>query len=96
MKIPTFKESYNKIVNAYLNDQLVPCSPCACFVGNLLNNRKTWIQVRGLDFVVDNKKTEYVEEGKACILEQGGGFYTPEDIIGMEALFMKSIYGDLR
>jgi len=42
MKTPTFREQYNKIVGAYLRDELKPLNSCACFVGNLLNNTAGW------------------------------------------------------
>lgn len=44
METPTFKEQYNKIVNAYLKGELNPWDGCACFVGNLLNNNKLAIR----------------------------------------------------
>jgi len=91
---PNFITQYNKIVNAYLKNELKPCLPCACFVGNLLNNTREWIQARGLDFEVLNSQDLWIKEGKSCILEEGGGVYTPEDIFKLESNFMKCIYGE--
>lgn len=43
---PTFNEQYNKIVTAYMKNELDPFSNCACFVGNLINNRPEWSLIR--------------------------------------------------
>lgn len=39
---PTFQEQYNKIVSAYMKNELKPFDNCACFIGNLLNGKRSW------------------------------------------------------
>lgn len=39
---PTFQEQYNKIVSAYMKNELKPFDNCACFIGNLLNGKRYW------------------------------------------------------
>ena len=95
MKTPTFKEQFDKIVNAYLKNELEPVNPCGCFIGNLLNNKSSWIQVRDIRFNIEKDLNRpYVKGGVECIFSESNGLYTPEEIIGMEAIFMKTIYGE--
>lgn len=42
MEQPTYKEQYDKIVRAYLRNELEPFENCACFIGNLLNGTTMW------------------------------------------------------
>ncbi len=72
MKNPTFLEQYNKIVNAYLKNELNPMKPCGCFVGNLLNNSREW-------------SLSSIEE---CVKKEANGFYTVEEIEKLEREFM--------
>ena len=43
---PTFQDQYNKIVKAYMKNELNPFKSCACFIGNLLNEKYDWGRVR--------------------------------------------------
>ena len=45
----TFQEQYNKVVKAYMENELRPMRSSSCFVGNMLNNRCEWIHLRKLE-----------------------------------------------
>lgn len=86
----TFREQFDKLVKAYMNDKVRPWDACACFVGNLLNNTNSWAYCReaGLWGVVElNPDPETIES----ILIEGDGTYTPHEILSLEECFMKSI-----
>jgi len=74
MKNPTFKEQYDKIVTAYLKNELNPMSCRACFVGNLLNNNNAW--------------AGYGLNAEECIQKEVNGFYSVVDIRRLESEFM--------
>lgn len=38
----TYKEQFDKLTRAYINDEVQPFENCACFVGNLLNKNAMW------------------------------------------------------
>jgi hypothetical protein len=42
----TYREAYDRIVDAYFKDQLNPFQSCACFIGNLLGSQ-IWSACRG-------------------------------------------------
>jgi hypothetical protein len=79
MKIPTFKEQYDKIVTAYMKDRLTPMDPCACFVGNLLNGSKEWFDFGG------HVATGGYTARELCRLEtvfMGSGPFDPDGSVG--------------
>lgn len=96
MKTPTFREQYDKIVGAYLRNELKPLTPCACFIGNLLNKNPNWASARDfkgfdnpvIDFVIDKNG---LEVGVFCIKTESCGLYSVEEIISLEKLFLQTI-----
>ena len=69
-----FKQQFDKIVGAYLRNELNPMHSCACFVGNLLNNNNNW------NF---GGKT-----AKDCLLKEANNLYTMDEIKELEHEFM--------
>lgn len=92
---PTFREQYDKIVGAYLRDELDPWSACGCFVGNLLNNAVHWtgckigITIAPAAYLPLGVKTMQAR-GCQIVLEESGGLYTPIEIIELEDNFLYS------
>lgn len=92
-----FIESYNKIVNAYLKDELEPLNACACFVGNLLNNSLHWgttcssenYQYLGTFNDVKPQRRSYHID---VIRKESNNFYTSDDITRLEYNFLHA-YG---
>lgn len=80
MENPRFIDQYNKIVRAYLRDELRPMDPPSCFVGNLLNGNGDWIFFRRI-------WGEYSERGIDCLME-ANRFYTAMEILDLEKIFM--------
>lgn len=108
MKRPTFREQFEKIVGAYLHDELNPWSGCGCFIGNLLNRETAWQGIRkntGLGreagFSLCNPSDyksigkQYFEIAIACVAKEGCGLYTPQQIIDMENNFLYA-HGQLK
>ena len=90
----TFKEQYDKIVDAYFGNRLEPFNGCACFVGNLLNNRSAWQLVRKWNYEGKGKITEdllHYTAGLNCIVKNSQGFYSPSDIVRIENNFLAKI-----
>lgn len=80
MKNPTFREQFiNKIVGAYLGDELNPMSNCACFVGNLLNGCNNWRHLRW------NRSNE---DGLKVLQDEANNLYTPLEICELECSFL--------
>lgn len=42
MKKLTYKEAYDKIIEAYFKDEIIPLNPSFCFCGTLCNNTHEW------------------------------------------------------
>lgn len=97
MKTPTFIEQYDKIVTAYLKNELDPFLCKACFVGNLLNNMEEWLECRVLDQMTKPRRTFdfYFDMGKRCIDNQSNGLYTPNEIIELERNFLTVLLTNL-
>jgi hypothetical protein len=95
MNNPTFQEQYNKIVDAYYKDELVPYANCACFVGNLLNNDDNWALGRGNKFGTTNRRWESITEAEQCIKKNANGFYTLQEILALEMIFMDTLHKNL-
>lgn len=79
MNNPRFIDQYNKIVGAYLRDELRPMDSCACFVGNLMNGRSTW------RYLQLNRTNAY---GLICLEMEANNFYTAEEVCQLEEIFM--------
>lgn len=99
MKTPTFREQYDKVVGAYLRNELNPGDACACFIGNLLNKDGNWVDIRGLKSPTDyypfklhtgeDTTKWYYASSTACIFAQSNGLYNPKDIFDMESNFLE-------
>src|SRR6478752_3595352 len=85
---PTFTEQYDKIVGAYLKNELNEMDPCACFIGNLLNNTTGWSKLRDVDFSNHGLAQPFqpISEG---LRDPEYQFYTMEEICLMENNFLK-------
>lgn len=87
----TFKEAFDRITTAYLNNELHPYDNCACFVGNLLNGDELWSCCRynyGIAGKVCNVDEEEYQQDIHLI--RGSG-YTPSEIMYMENNFLTII-----
>src|SRR5689334_19142457 len=94
---PTFRQQYDKIVGAYLRNQLSPSDNCACFIGNLLNGRSTWAAARRYhDHPEDWRSTTtqwsvddlLVDQSEECVKEQSSGLYNLLEIYNLESIFI--------
>ena len=90
MKIPTFRESYDKIVNAYLRDELKYKNSCACFVGNLLNNSYQWGTCKYKGALAEGP---FTKEELDTVRRESNGFYNEDDIKSLECNFMTLMSG---
>lgn len=89
MKNPTYREQFNKIVRAYLRNELSPMNSCACFIGNLLNGRSEWGLLRHFS------SEHNIQDALKCLKEEANNFYSPEDIQQLECTFMSWGIGDI-
>lgn len=97
---PTFKQQYDKIVGAYLRNELMPFYDCACFVGNLLNNNGDWFDARkttdGTTFgspIVCIIPDQYAINNRGAletIQKEGHGLYSIADICSIEQNFLRT------
>lgn len=92
----TYQQQYDKLSYAYIEGKVDPLDPCACFIGNLLNNQTEWSGIRDLCSVpISSKLADYpphmVRNAENCIAIQSDNLYTPEDIIALEMCFLESI-----
>lgn len=88
---PTYSEQWQKITSAYLNDKLNPYHPCACFIGNLLNNQMYWIDGRDGGCFIPNHRRDGYMKAIGIIKEESGGLYSPKEIYLMEKNFLSVI-----
>lgn len=102
MTQPSFRSQYDKIVGAYLRNELNPSLCEACFVGNLLNGKTKWANGRDVSTgkVIQKDLTTYydlldktrvmadIEETKECLLEEAGGLYTQQEVVTLERTFL--------
>lgn len=96
---PTFKQQYDKIVGAYLRNELDPHNGCACFVGNLLNKNREWEKIRvpyaGSHYLDTHFKSRLVPErqnymiGEACVKSLSNNLYSAEDVRQLEQNFLQ-------
>lgn len=93
----TFEKQYNKIVTAYMKEELDPLSACGCFIGNLLNNNKIWALCRDYDnrpsFLgpISIIKEELFED---ILKEEANNFYSPKEIVYLEKVFLTALGGN--
>lgn len=83
MENPRFIDQYNKIVKAYLRCELSSTKAGACFVGTLMNNCSEW---RFFRYGLINPHNH--EQAVECLTYQANGFYSPEELMGLEDTFM--------
>lgn len=81
MNRPTYKEQFDKITRAYIENKLDPYNGCACFIGNLLNNTSSWGNYRC--YFPGGKSLTYRDE-VIC-------GYNMVDITDMENNFLRTI-----
>lgn len=93
----TYTEQREKIVQAYLKCELDPFDNCACFVGNLLNNKSQWRDAV-LEYGEASEFKDYatvdqmdISIGNIAIMLESKGMYTAEDIADLEYEFLEII-----
>ena len=96
MNTPTYKEQFDKLTRAYIEDRVNPFADCACFVGNLLNNNGRWGCERywGTEGDILNalEKTRFsdTEIIRVVLLDESASLYTPDEIILLERMFLRT------
>lgn len=78
MKKLTYKEAYDKIIEAYFKDEIEPLDPKFCFCGTLCNNDATWF---GNSLSIQGRITNFDYR------DFNG--YTKEQFVEMEAALLK-------
>ena len=95
MKNPTFEQQFTKIVNAYLKNSLSAYKSCACFVGNLLNNKDEWGAGRYFSFDLDGcpsiESINIPEKALKCLKDESNGFYSMKDVCKLETSFLNTL-----
>ncbi len=88
-----FREQFDKIVNAYMKNELVATVCTACFVGNLLNNKEHWAAGRNVftGRIADLEDSMDIRKARLCILNEGGGMYTHQEILDLERIFLTTL-----
>lgn len=90
MNNPTFIEQYNKVTKAYMNNELKPLDSCACFIGNMLNNKsENWTFCREFNPL---KNPNYSFILIPNLMEKEYNFYTSEEIYKLERNFLLMSY----
>jgi hypothetical protein len=101
MNTPTYKEQFDKITRAYVDNEMDPLMECACFIGNLLNTDEWAIcrTFKAIEFPY-RKGTTFVESDITCpipanehwikekVLHLSQGLYSADDIIRLENNFL--------
>jgi hypothetical protein len=92
-----FKVQFDKLTEAYIRGKVNPYDECSCFVGNLLNNRRGWGNVR---YVIGTARssllslTEHetmeLKLGMEVIAAESDGMYTDLEIVQLENMFMRT------
>lgn len=77
MKQPTFKEQFDKLTEAYIKDEVNGYNCSQCFVGNLLQGNASWTS----------------EEGFWTIPSDVRGFYSQQEVLMVEDIFMRPLTG---
>ena len=85
----TYREAYDRIVNAYMKDELKPFSNCACFIGNLLGSGQ-WSACRA-----PAGRSMTRSRLDALVLINSFG-YCYENICSMEDNFLNEIFSITR
>jgi len=85
MNTPTYKEQFDKLTAAYINNEVNPYDACACFVGNLLNNKGAWA------FREWTGQRAPYKSAVECVFKESNGFYTPKEMYMLEYIFISNI-----
>lgn len=93
MNIIPFRTQYDKIVSAYIKNELNPTKCNACFVGNLLNNKTDWAIGRTVDNGIIDEYNEYAGLAIECVFDESKGSYTREEVVALERIFLSEIMG---
>jgi hypothetical protein len=89
----TYKQQFDRLTRAYINDEVDPYKGCACFIGNLLGKGFSWEVARefnghGKSYVRNIEEHPWAVDGINAIKEASEGMYTPDDIVRMENNFL--------
>lgn len=87
MNTPTFKQQFDKITAAYIENKLDPWEACACFIGNMLNGKDDWINGR-YEHGTICYAPEALQSAMRCIKEEAGGLYSLREVVDMEHNFL--------
>jgi hypothetical protein len=83
----TFKVQYEKLVKAYLRNEVVPDSACACFIGNLLNGDSSWILFKeAIEYQIPKEDLNIAVN---ALKLESNDTYTPKEILYIEGAFMR-------
>ena len=91
---PKYAEQYQKITSAYMKNQLNPWNECACFIGNLLNNKGEWSRGRDVHtgtICDDPLAKNSILQSENCVRVESNGFYTYQEVLDMENNFLRVI-----
>lgn len=93
---PTYEQQWQKITSAYLNKLLNPYIECACFIGNILSNRRDWSGCRrgeiesGEGYLYPT--SPLYKRADLFIAKQSNNLYTPNIIVTLENNFLKILH----
>jgi hypothetical protein len=85
--MPTYKEQFDKLTEAYINLKVNPFYACNCFVGNLLNGSNEWSSYRIYERVIGKYKVTNCFKRDYSITFDG---YNMEEIVTLERKFLKT------
>lgn len=88
---PTYKEQFDKLTRAYINNEVEPWECKACFVGNLLNNKSDWRFCRSaidLSSTIPMMRKDCPYLSVDTIRKEGRKLYSLYDIASLEAFFL--------
>lgn len=86
---PTFRQQYDKIVGAYLRNELRPSRCEACFVGNLLNGVDRWASGRDVQTGKLEPHNKFFTGALMCVEKESSGLYTLQEVADLEQVFLK-------
>lgn len=95
----TFKQQFDKLTEAYIRGEVNPNSPCACFVGNLLNRSTMWSNGRIYTMLINERlepslcrplSYDHLNSVIESIKHHSEGLYTLDEILSLEQRFMIS------
>lgn len=90
----TYKEAFDLITQAYINNKLNPYDGCQCFIGNLLGNDSSWENARWGYGGGTMRESYSSATNYACTFIRQNSIYTPVQILSMEENFLRIIAYD--